>query len=229
MIEKPIIELVNVSKIYDHDTSLVTALKNIDIKIYPEEFIGILGPSGSGKSTFLHLVGALDLPTEGNVFFQNESTSSMDRNELATIRQKIGMVFQNLNLVPRFTAIQNVELSMTIQGNYSSKTRKLRALEMLKTVGLVERAKHKNNELSGGEQQRVAIARALAQDPILLLLDEPTGNVDTKTRDELLDLIGKIHKNQKLTTIIVTHDREIIGKCDRILQLIDGKFVSDKQ
>jgi putative ABC transport system ATP-binding protein len=229
MSDKPIIELFNVSKIFDHDSSLVKALKCIDLKIYPEEFIGILGPSGSGKSTFLHLVGGLDLPTEGNVLFKGVSTSSMTRDALANIRQKVGFVFQNLNLVPRFTALQNVELSMAIQGHFSQKERKVRALEMLKTVGLFDRATHKNNELSGGQQQRVAIARALAQDPALLLLDEPTGNVDTKTRDELLDLISNIHKNQKLTTIIVTHDQEIVSRCDRILHLVDGKFVSDSK
>jgi len=224
-----IIEFANVSKIFDHDSSLVMALKNIDIKIEPGEFIGILGPSGSGKSTFLHLVGALDLPSEGNIVFQDASTSSMTRDELADVRQKIGFVFQNLNLVPRFTALQNIELSMAIQGQYDRKTRKLSALDMLKTVGLHDRANHKNNELSGGQQQRVAIARALAQDPILLLLDEPTGNVDTKTRDDLLDLISDIHATQQLTTIIVTHDQEIVSRCNRILHLIDGRFVSDKK
>ncbi|MCK5346444.1 MAG: ABC transporter ATP-binding protein [Candidatus Heimdallarchaeota archaeon] len=228
MSDKPIIELVNVSKIFDHDSSLVNALKKIDIKIGLGEFVGILGPSGSGKSTFLHLAGALDLPSEGNIFFQGESTSSMTRDELAKMRQKIGFVFQNLNLVPRFTALQNIELAMAIQGQHNRKTRTLRALEMLKTVGLQDRAKHKNNELSGGQQQRVAIARALAQDPVLLLLDEPTGNVDTKTRDELLDLIGNIHTNHQLTTIIVTHDHEIVSRCSRILHLVDGKFVSDE-
>ena len=225
--ENPIIELMEMSKIFNQKASSVIALNGIDMKIYPGEFVGILGPSGSGKSTFLHIVGALDLPTEGNMLFNGMSTSSMTRDDLANTRQKVGFVFQNLNLIPRFTALQNVELSMAIQGQISQKERKTRALEMLLTVGLVDRAKHKNNELSGGQQQRVAIARALAQDPNVLLLDEPTGNVDTKTRDELLDLIQTVHKKRQLTTIIVTHDQEIVSRCTRILHLIDGKFVSD--
>lgn len=193
------------------------------------EFIAILGPSGSGKSTLLHLIGALDLPTEGEIFINNIPVSIMRRNELAKLRQRIGFVFQNLNLVPRFTALQNVELAMTVQGDFSHRIRKQKALELLSFVGLSDRVKHKNNELSGGEQQRVAIARALGQEPFFLLLDEPTGNVDTTTRDELMSLIRKIHDAKGITTIMVTHDQEIAQKCERILHLVDGQIIDDTQ
>lgn len=193
------------------------------------EFIAILGPSGSGKSTLLHLIGALDLATEGEIFINNIPVSIMRRNELAKLRQRIGFVFQNLNLVPRFTALQNVELAMTVQGDFSHRIRKQKALELLSFVGLSDRVKHKNNELSGGEQQRVAIARALGQEPFFLLLDEPTGNVDTTTRDELMSLIRKIHDAKGITTIMVTHDQEIAQKCERILHLVDGQIIDDTQ
>ena len=227
--KKSIIQLQNVSKIYDLNSVSVNALVNISIEISEGEFVAILGPSGSGKSTLLHLIGALDLPTDGEILINNIRASIMKRDELAKQRQRIGFVFQNLNLVPRFTALQNVELAMTVQGNFSHRLRKQKALELLSFVGLSDRVKHKNNELSGGQQQRVAIARALAQNPLFLLLDEPTGNVDTKTRDELMHLIRKIHDAKGITTIMVTHDHEIAQKCERILNLVDGEIISDTQ
>ena len=218
-----------VSKIYRHNSVSVNALVEVSVNVTAGEFIAILGPSGSGKSTMLHLIGALDLPTDGEIFLNGTNTSHMKRNPLAELRQRIGFVFQNLNLVPRFTALQNVELAMSVQGKDSHRTRKLKAVELLTFVGLSNRLKHKNSELSGGEQQRVAIARALAQDPMFLLLDEPTGNVDTKTRDELMDLIHKIHNSKGITTIMVTHDQEISRKCNRILHLVDGHIISDSK
>ncbi|UYP44858.1 putative ABC transporter ATP-binding protein [Candidatus Lokiarchaeum ossiferum] len=221
--------LQDVSKTYDLNSVSVNALVNISINVMEGEFIAILGPSGSGKSTLLHLIGALDLPTEGEIFINNIPVSIMRRNELAKLRQRIGFVFQNLNLVPRFTALQNVELAMTVQGDFSHRIRKQKALELLSFVGLSDRVKHKNNELSGGEQQRVAIARALGQEPFFLLLDEPTGNVDTTTRDELMSLIRKIHDAKGITTIMVTHDQEIAQKCERILHLVDGQIIDDTQ
>ncbi|WP_371805427.1 ABC transporter ATP-binding protein [Candidatus Lokiarchaeum ossiferum] len=221
--------LQDVSKTYDLNSVSVNALVNISINVMEGEFIAILGPSGSGKSTLLHLIGALDLPTEGEIFINNIPVSIMKRNELAKLRQRIGFVFQNLNLVPRFTALQNVELAMTVQGDFSHRIRKQKALELLSFVGLSDRVKHKNNELSGGEQQRVAIARALGQEPFFLLLDEPTGNVDTTTRDELMSLIRKIHDAKGITTIMVTHDQEIAQKCERILHLVDGQIIDDTQ
>ncbi len=225
--EKIIIQLKKVSKIYDHNSVSVSALRKVSVDITLREFIAILGPSGSGKSTLLHLIGALDLPTDGKIFLNGVDTSSINRKGLAELRQRIGFVFQNLNLVPRFTALQNVELAMSVQGKESPRTRKLKAIEFLSFVGLSDRIKHKNSELSGGEQQRVAIARALAQDPLFLLLDEPTGNVDTKTRDELMSLIHKIHDAKGITTIMVTHDEALAQKCERILRLVDGNVTSD--
>lgn len=222
-----IIQLNNVSKIFDHNSASVKALLNISLNISEGEFITILGPSGSGKSTLLHLIGGLDVPTNGEVILNGIKVSQLSSNQLAELRRKIGFVFQNLNLVPRFTALQNVELAMSVQGNESHRIRKQKAIELLTFVGLFDRLSHKNNELSGGEQQRVAIARALAQSPLFLLLDEPTGNVDTKTRDDLIALIRSIHKSKKLTTVMVTHDQELAKTNERILHLVDGVIISD--
>lgn len=225
----PIIEIKNLHKIYDREPVSVKALRGINLKISSGEFIGILGPSGSGKSTLLHIIGALDLPTKGDLLIKGINTSNMTRNQLANLRQRIGFVFQNLNLVPNLTAIQNVELAITIQGKKRKKERKELAREMLSVVGLSDRENHENNELSGGQQQRVAIARALAQEPDFLLLDEPTGNVDTQTRDGLIRLIKNLNEEKGITIIIVSHDREVSSICERKLLLVDGKFVIDRK
>ena len=201
----------------------VHAIRGIDFKVKEGELIAILGPSGSGKSTLLNLIGALDRPTEGNILIKGSNISKLSNNELAIYRRHIGFVFQYYNLINRLNAIKNVELPMNIRG-ISKAERKKEAIELLSLVGLRDRIKHKPTELSGGEQQRVAIARALAQDPSFLLMDEPTGNIDTKTRDQIMELILNLNQNKNITTIIVTHDINIAKITDRILYMVDGKF-----
>jgi len=203
----------------------VPALRGVDLDINAGEFVAIMGPSGSGKSTLLNLIGALDVPTDGKIVIDREDTSQLNRNQLAKLRRRIGFVFQYFNLIPRLTALQNVELGMTIQG-MSPKKRREKAIRILESVGLGDRMKHKPSELSGGQQQRVAIARALGQDPKFLLLDEPTGNVDTATRDSLLTLLKELNASQGITIIVVTHDPEIAQQARRTIRLVDGLVVS---
>jgi putative ABC transport system ATP-binding protein len=204
----------------------VHALRGVDLTIEPGELVSIMGPSGSGKSTLLNLIGALDTPTDGTILIDGKDTSKMSRNELAELRTRIGFVFQYFNLIPRLNALQNVEMGMTIQGVPRSERRK-RALEILESVGLSDRVNHKPSELSGGQQQRTAIARALGQDPKFLLLDEPTGNVDTATRDSLLELLKNLNEQHRITIIIVTHDAEIAKQTRRTIRLVDGLIVSE--
>jgi putative ABC transport system ATP-binding protein len=185
-----------------------------------------LGPSGSGKSTFLNLIGVLDIPTSGYVKIDGVDVSKLGREKQAKIRQKIGFVFQYYNLIPRFNAFQNIEIAMSLQ-NISQEQREKRVLEITKLVGLQSRLTHKPNQLSGGQQQRVAIARALVQKPKFLLMDEPTGNLDSKSRDELLTLVKKLNKTDKVTVVMITHDPEIAKITDRTLYLIDGEFSKD--
>lgn len=190
------------------------------------EFISVLGPSGSGKSTLLNLIGVLDTPTSGYVKIDGVDTSTLGREQQAKIRKKVGFVFQYLNLIPRFTTFENIEIAMSLQ-NIPKEERIKRILEITKMLGLQSRLNHKTNQLSGGQQQRVAIARALVQKPKFLLMDEPTGNLDTKARDELLTLIKKLNKIDKVTVIIITHDPEIAKITDRTLYLIDGEFSNE--
>jgi putative ABC transport system ATP-binding protein len=204
----------------------VNALRGIDLTIEAGELVSIMGPSGSGTSTLLNLIGALDTPTDGKILIDSKDTSQMNRNELADLRTRIGFVFQYFNLIPRLNALQNVEMGMIIQGKPRGERRK-RALEILDSVGLSDRIKHKPSELSGGQQQRTAIARALGQDPKFLLLDEPTGNVDTATRDSLLALLGDLNAQHGITMIIVTHDAEIARHTRRTILLVDGLVVSE--
>jgi len=203
----------------------VPALRGVDLEIKAGELVAIMGPSGSGKSTLLNLIGALDVPTDGKIIIDREDTSRMNRNQLAELRRRIGFVFQYFNLIPRLTALQNVVLGMVIQ-DLSRKKRREKAIRILESVGLGDRMKHKPSELSGGQQQRVAIARALAQDPRFLLLDEPTGNVDTATRDSLLTLLKELNASQGITIIVVTHDPEIARQTRRTIRLVDGLVVS---
>jgi putative ABC transport system ATP-binding protein len=223
---KTVLETYNLRKTYMQGSIPVHALRGIDLEIKQGELIAILGPSGSGKSTLLNMLGALDKPTEGGVIINGKDTAKLTNNELAELRRSIGFVFQYFNLVPRFTAFKNVDLAMSVQ-NIPRKKRKQQAKEILALVGLKDRIFHKNTELSGGQQQRVAIARALAQNPQFLLMDEPTGNVDTKTRNMIIQLIKELNQKQGITVIIITHDVAIAQHCNRIIHLVDGEIVQD--
>jgi len=221
-----LIELLDLEKQYMMGKVPVDALCGINVVIEPGEFIAILGPSGSGKSTMLNMIGALDKPTKGVVKIEGVDLTTLNDSELAHIRQKIGFVFQFFNLIPRLNARENVELPMSIQGISRSERRK-RAEELLTTVGLADRIDHKPSELSGGERQRVAIARALANNPTFLLLDEPTGNIDSKTAKELMKLIADLNAKTNTTMIMITHDKSIAKFAKRQLHLLDGKIVKE--
>ncbi|TET62521.1 ABC transporter ATP-binding protein [Candidatus Bathyarchaeota archaeon] len=205
----------------------IEALRGVDLRVEKGDFLAILGPSGSGKSTLLNMIGALDKPTEGKVFIEGVDISTLDDNGLADLRQKIGFVFQFFNLIPRLTARGNVELPMAIPGLDKKKRRK-RAEELLETVGLKERVNHKPAELSGGERQRVAIARALANNPKFLLMDEPTGNIDSETSKEILELVIRLNKEKGVTTIVITHDQSIASQAKRKVQMLDGSIIQEK-
>jgi len=223
----PIIETTNLKKTYMLGKIQVNALQNVNLKVEKGDFLAILGPSGSGKSTLLNLIGALDKPTEGKVFIEGVDVSTLNDDQLADLRRGIGFVFQFFNLIPRFTARGNVELTMAIHGLDKNKRRK-RAEELLETVGLMERMDHKPAELSGGERQRVAIARALANNPKFLLMDEPTGNIDSKTASEITELVKRLNEEKGVTIIIVTHDQQIALQTKRTVQMIDGLITEEK-
>jgi putative ABC transport system ATP-binding protein len=221
-----IVEAVELKKIYMLGKIPVEALRGVNLKVESGDFLAILGPSGSGKSTMLNLIGALDKPTEGKMLIEGVDISTLNDNQLADLRRRIGFVFQFFNLIPRFTARDNVELSMSI-ADMSRAERRKRAEELLETVGLKDRMNHKPAELSGGQQQRVAIARALANNPRFLLLDEPTGNIDSKTAREILGLIKKLNEENGVTIIMVTHDQHLAREAKRIVQIFDGAITSD--
>ncbi|MFQ5771423.1 MAG: ABC transporter ATP-binding protein, partial [bacterium] len=203
-----LIDIKNLVKIYKLGTVEVPALQGITVNIEPNEYVAIMGPSGSGKSTFMNIIGCLDTPTEGTYTFSGQDVSGMDDDQLATIRnKKIGFVFQTFNLLPRATALHNVELPLIYSGVPSAKRKQL-AHEALEKVGLTERMHHKPNELSGGQRQRVAIARALINNPSIILADEPTGNLDTKTGEEIMEIVQHIYE-QGNTIILVTHEEYI--------------------
>ncbi len=221
---KPIIKLSNVWKIYDMGKVKVEAVRGISFSISKGEFVVIMGPSGSGKSTLLNLIGCLDLPTRGKIYLKDKDISKLSESELASLRGKtIGFVFQSFNLLSSLTALENVELPMIFQ-DIPVSLRKKKAQKLLELVGLNHRAHHYPNELSGGEQQRVAIARALANDPEILIADEPTGNLDTKRGEEIIKLIKKLNEERNMTTIIVTHDPSIARFGDRVELIRDGKI-----
>jgi len=221
-----IVEAVNLQKTYMLGKVPVEALRGVNLKIEKGDFVAILGPSGSGKSTLLNLIGALDKPTSGTLLIDGVDVSKLNDNQLADLRRKVGFVFQFFNLIPRFAAIDNVELSMSI-ANISRSERKKHAEDMLETVGLKDRMKHKPAELSGGQQQRVAIARALANNPSFLLLDEPTGNIDSKTAHEVMEIIKKLNE-KGVTIIMVTHDQHLAREAKRTVQMMDGVITSDE-
>jgi putative ABC transport system ATP-binding protein len=221
-----IVETVNLKKTYLLGKVPVEALRGVNLKVENGDFLAILGPSGSGKSTLLNLIGALDKPTQGKMLIEGVDISTLNDNQLADLRRRIGFVFQFFNLIPRFTAVENVELPMSI-ADVNRASRRKQAENLLETVGLKERMNHKPAELSGGEQQRVAIARALANNPKFLLMDEPTGNIDSKTANELMDLIKRLNEDKSVTTIMVTHDQRLAGQAKRTLQMFDGLIVQE--
>ena len=222
-----IVETINLKKTYMLGNIPVHALQGVNLRIEQGDFITILGPSGSGKSTLLNMIGVLDKPTEGKVLIEGVDISNLSDNGLADLRRRIGFVFQFFNLIPRLTACKNVELPMSVS-NVNRSERRKRAEELLETVGLKERLNHKPAELSGGERQRVAIARALANQPKFLLMDEPTGNIDSKTAFEIIELIKKLNEEKGVTIIVVTHDKSIAKQTKRTVQMLDGLIVDEK-
>ncbi|MDW8062108.1 MAG: ABC transporter ATP-binding protein [Nitrososphaerota archaeon] len=216
-----------VSKIYKTGEINITALRNVDLKIWRGEYVAILGPSGSGKSTLLNIIGGLDRPTSGKIYVDGVDLGSLKEGRLARFRaEKVGFVFQFFNLIPTFTALENVMVPAEIVG-LKAKDARRRAEKILVRVGLEGRFNHFPHQLSGGEQQRVAIARALVNNPPLLLCDEPTGNLDTKTGAEIIELLSEINTEYKATLIIVTHDQRIAKAADRIVNLVDGQILEE--
>ncbi len=225
--KKEIISIKSVSKIYNLGETVVKALDNVSLSIYDNDYISIMGPSGSGKSTLMNIIGCLDVPTKGKYKFKNELISEMDDNQLANIRnEKIGFVFQTFNLLPKLNAMQNVEVPL-IYSSLGRKERLERAEEALHIVGLQDRMTHKPNELSGGQRQRVAIARALVNKPSIILADEPTGNLDSKSGNEILKFFSKLHKDGN-TIIMVTHEETVAKLSKRRIDIFDGKIVRDE-
>jgi putative ABC transport system ATP-binding protein len=218
------IEMQNISKVYRMGEVSLEALKDVSLRIGPGEFISIMGPSGSGKSTLLNIIGCLDTPTDGSYLFEEKDVAGFSLDQLSTIRnRKIGFVFQNFNLLPYATTYENIELPMLFNGK-PGKKRRQRVLELLEMVGLVDWQLHRPSELSGGQQQRVAIARALANDPAMILADEPTGNLDSKTGVEIMGLFVKLQQ-QGRTILMVTHDMNIAAYSQRTINLLDGRIV----
>jgi len=218
-----LVEAINLQKTYMLGKVPVEALRGVNLKVEAGDFVSILGPSGSGKSTMLNLIGALDKPTSGSLLIDGVDISKLNDNQLADLRRRIGFVFQFFNLIPRLTAKDNVELSMAI-ADMNKAERRRRAIELLETVGLKDRVNHKPAELSGGQQQRVAIARALSNNPKFLLLDEPTGNIDSKTASEILILIKQLNVENNVSIIMVTHDQHLAREAKRTVQMFDGQI-----
>lgn len=223
---KPLIKISNIKRNFELGDEIVYVLKGIDLEINKGEYVALMGPSGSGKSTLMNLLGCLDTPTSGSYVLNGKDVSKMSDDELAEIRNKeIGFVFQTFNLLPRTTALDNVALPMIYAG-YPKEERNKRAIEVLKQVNLADRMDHQPNQLSGGQRQRVAVARALVNKPSIILADEPTGNLDSKTSIEIMNLFNDIHANGN-TVILVTHEEEIAAYAHRVIRLRDGMIESD--
>ncbi len=224
------ISVQDLTKVYDLGEIQVRALRGVTVDIAAGEFVAVIGPSGSGKSTFMHILGCLDRPTQGRYLLDGHDVSTLSRNALADVRnKKIGFVFQGFNLLSRTTALDNVELPLLYNGNgMRGKERRRRAHDALNGVGLSDRAGHHPNQLSGGQQQRVAIARALINQPSILLADEPTGNLDSRTSVEVMGIFQKLNTERGITVLLITHEREIAEYGTRIIAFRDGKIVSDK-
>ncbi|MBX3013638.1 MAG: ABC transporter ATP-binding protein [Caldilineaceae bacterium] len=224
----PVIAVQGVTKLYMMGDIEVRALRGVDIEIWPGEMVAIMGPSGSGKSTLMNILGCLDVPSTGTYHLDGTDVSQLRDHELAAIRcRKIGFVFQSFNLLPRTSALANVELPLIYAG-MRGRQRRQRAEEMLRLVGLGARLDHKPNELSGGQQQRVAIARALTNHPAMILADEPTGNLDTKTSVEIIQLFQQLNHEQGITIVFVTHEPEIAAYCQRVIYVRDGLVERDE-
>ena len=225
--KKEIISIKTISKIYHLGDNVVKALDKVSLSIYENNFISIMGPSGSGKSTLMNIIGCLDVPTNGTYKFNNQLISKINDSQLANIRnEKIGFVFQTFNLLPKLNAVQNVEVPL-IYSSLNRKERLERSKEALNIVGLSDRMSHKPNELSGGQRQRVAIARALVNKPSIILADEPTGNLDSKSGEEILKFLDKLHKAGN-TLIIVTHEKSVAKRAKRRIEIFDGKITLDE-
>ncbi|MBL0031688.1 MAG: ABC transporter ATP-binding protein [Bacteroidetes bacterium] len=228
MTSKALLELKGIAKKYTIGTENVNALRSIDLSIFKGEYVALMGPSGSGKSTLMNIIGCLDTPSAGTYYLNGNEVSTMSDNDLAEIRNKeIGFIFQTFNLVPRSNALDNVALPLVYAG-ISKADRNERATKALTDVGLQDRMTHKPNELSGGQRQRVAVARALVNNPSIILADEPTGNLDSKTSEEIMNLFEDIHKNGN-TIIVVTHEEDIARHAHRIVRIKDGMIESDLQ
>jgi len=225
----PVIAVRNLVKTYVVGEVEVKALRGVNLEVRPAEFLAVTGPSGSGKSTFMHIVGCLDRPTSGQYFLDGEDVSRMPKDALAAVRnRKIGFVFQGFNLLSRTSAIDNVELPLLYTGGLKSATRRQRAMEMLAMVSLGDRADHHPNQLSGGQQQRVAIARALINQPSILLADEPTGNLDTKTSIEVMEIFQRLNRERGITVVLITHEPDIADYATRVVSFRDGLVVADR-
>lgn len=221
----PVIELKNVWKVYRMGDVEVTALSGLDLTVKPGEFVSIMGPSGSGKSTAMNMIGCLDIPSKGSILLEGKDIAKMSESGLAQVRgRKIGFIFQQFNLIPTLTALENIMLPMIFQ-NIPRNERFEKAKKLLQLVELGDRMYHKPNELSGGQQQRVAIARALSNNPEVILADEPTGNLDSKTGGTVMDFLRKLHEKEGKTIIMVTHDEDVAKNADRIEYLRDGKII----
>jgi putative ABC transport system ATP-binding protein len=223
---RALIHLWGVTKTYDAGELAVEALRGVDLDIEKGQMVAVIGPSGSGKSTLMHIMGCLDTPTGGTYHLDGEDVSEMSSFRLASVRnRKIGFVFQTFNLLPKASVLRNIELPL-LYGGTSRSERKERAQEALAQVGLGDRAKHRPSELSGGQRQRAAIARALVNQPQLILADEPTGNLDSKTGLEILEIFDRMHQRGE-TVLIVTHDPRIAERCQRVVEIVDGQIVAD--
>lgn len=222
---EPVIQVKNLYKIFKVGDSKVRALNGVDLTIYRGEFCAIVGTSGSGKSTMLNMLAGLEKPTKGEVIIAGEHLEQMKENELVRFRrEKVGFIFQSFNLLGTMNAIENVALPLTFRG-VDKKTREAKAVQMLKLVGLPKHMKHRPNEMSGGQQQRVGVARALVLDPEIIFADEPTGNLDSNTSAEVMQLMRKVVEEKNQTLVMVTHDNHLAGFADRIFHIIDGKIV----
>ncbi len=224
MKNKRVINLKNINKQYVLPTMVLNTLIDINLEIYEGEFAAIMGPSGSGKSTLMNILGCLDRPTTGEYYLYDREVAQLSDDELAEVRnKKIGFVFQSFNLLPRMSALENVALPL-VYANISSKERREKAISMLEKVGLQDRMQHKPNELSGGQRQRVAIARALINNPAIIMADEPTGNLDSKSSEDIMEIFAQLNEQGK-TIIVVTHEQEIALKTKRIITVRDGRIV----
>ncbi|MBD8553611.1 ABC transporter ATP-binding protein [Rhizobium sp. CFBP 8762] len=225
--ETPILEFRNVQKVYGQGEAAIHALAGVSLSIAPREFVAIMGPSGSGKSTAMNIIGCLDVPTDGDYLFDGLSTTGFNRTQHTLLRRHmLGFVFQGFNLLARTSAVENVELPLVYRGMDGAERRR-RAMHALARVGLRGREHHSSAELSGGQQQRVAIARAIVTDPAVLLADEPTGNLDTKTSYEIMDLMTALNRDQGITIIMVTHEPDIARYARRTIRFLDGHIESD--